>query len=108
MSSVISAAPAPPFGITVLECVCDSMVLAWKQPSFIGGADITGYFVDYREVVGGVAGKWHEANIRAISDRAYRVSCEGQPPEYRVQPVLQDTPTNKGLSSRPFVSRCAT
>uniref|UniRef100_A0A8C3AEE7 Myomesin 1 n=1 Tax=Cyclopterus lumpus TaxID=8103 RepID=A0A8C3AEE7_CYCLU len=58
------ASPAPPYGITVLECVCDSMVLAWKQPSFIGGADITGYFVDYREVIDGVAGKWHEANIR--------------------------------------------
>lgn len=50
------------------------MVLAWKQPTFIGGADITGYFVDYREVVDGVEGKWHEANIKAISERAYRVS----------------------------------
>lgn len=50
------------------------MVLAWKQPTFIGGVDITGYFVDYREVVDGVPGKWHEANVRAISERAYRVS----------------------------------
>ncbi|XP_073763679.1 myomesin-1 isoform X8 [Danio rerio] len=68
------ASPAPPYGISVLECVRDSMVLAWKQPTFIGGADITGYFVDYREVTGGVPGKWHEANIKAISERAYRVS----------------------------------
>ncbi|XP_026124083.1 M-protein, striated muscle isoform X2 [Carassius auratus] len=68
------ASPTPPYGITVLECVRDSMVLAWKQPTFIGGADITGYFVDYREVIGGVPGKWHEANIKAVSDRAYRVS----------------------------------
>uniref|UniRef100_A0A671K7Z7 Myomesin 1b n=1 Tax=Sinocyclocheilus anshuiensis TaxID=1608454 RepID=A0A671K7Z7_9TELE len=51
-----------------------SMVLAWKQPTFIGGADITGYFVDYREVIGGVPGKWHEANIKSVSERAYRVS----------------------------------
>ena len=50
------------------------MVLAWKQPTFIGGADITGYFVDYREVINGVPGKWHEANVKAVSDRAYRVS----------------------------------
>uniref|UniRef100_A0A671K6Z3 Myomesin 1b n=1 Tax=Sinocyclocheilus anshuiensis TaxID=1608454 RepID=A0A671K6Z3_9TELE len=50
-----------------------SMVLAWKQPTFIGGADITGYFVDYREVIGGVPGKWHEANIKSVSERAYRV-----------------------------------
>lgn len=49
------------------------MVLAWKQPSFIGGADITGYFLDYREVVDGVPEKWHEANTRAVSERAYRV-----------------------------------
>uniref|UniRef100_A0A8C2F8J9 Myomesin-1 n=1 Tax=Cyprinus carpio TaxID=7962 RepID=A0A8C2F8J9_CYPCA len=68
------ASPTPPYGITVLECVRDSMVLAWKQPTFIGGADITGYFVDYREVIGGVPGKWHEANIKAVSERAYRVS----------------------------------
>ncbi|XP_016346173.1 M-protein, striated muscle [Sinocyclocheilus anshuiensis] len=66
--------PTPPYGITVLECVRDSMVLAWKQPTFIGGADITGYFVDYREVIGGVPGKWHEANIKSVSERAYRVS----------------------------------
>ncbi|KAK7175876.1 hypothetical protein R3I93_000212 [Phoxinus phoxinus] len=68
------ASPAPPYGINVLECVRDSMVLAWKQPTFIGGADITGYFVDYREVIDGVPGKWHEANIRSVSERAYRVS----------------------------------
>uniref|UniRef100_A0A8B9HCG7 Myomesin 1b n=1 Tax=Astyanax mexicanus TaxID=7994 RepID=A0A8B9HCG7_ASTMX len=68
------ASPAPPFGITVLESVRDSMVLGWKQPTFIGGADIVGYFVDYREVIDGVPGKWHEANIKAVSDRAYRVS----------------------------------
>lgn len=49
------------------------MVLAWKQPTFIGGADITGYFVDYREVIDGLPGKWHEANIKGISERAYRV-----------------------------------
>ncbi|XP_055018209.1 myomesin-1 [Boleophthalmus pectinirostris] len=69
-----TASPTPPYGITVLECVRDSMVLAWKQPKSIGGADITGYFVDYREVIDGVPGQWHEANIKAVSERAYRVS----------------------------------
>lgn len=73
-SSTISASPAPPYGITVLESVRDSMVLGWRQPTFIGGADVIGYFVDYREVIGGVPGKWHEANIKAVSERAYRVS----------------------------------
>ncbi|XP_078137423.1 myomesin-1 [Sander vitreus] len=80
-----ASSPAPPYGITVLECVCDSMVLAWKQPTFIGGADITGYFVDYREVTDGVPGKWHEANIKAISDRAYRVSDLKENRKYQFQ-----------------------
>ncbi|XP_035804595.2 M-protein, striated muscle isoform X4 [Amphiprion ocellaris] len=79
------ASPAPPYGITVLECVRDSMVLAWKQPNFIGGADITGYFVDYREVIDGVPGKWHEANIRAVSERAYRVSDLKENKKYQFQ-----------------------
>uniref|UniRef100_A0A8D3B5X2 Myomesin-1 n=1 Tax=Scophthalmus maximus TaxID=52904 RepID=A0A8D3B5X2_SCOMX len=83
--SVISASPTPPYGITVLECVRDSMVLAWKQPTFIGGADITGYFVDYREVIDGVPGKWHEANIRAVSERAYRVSDLMENRKYQFQ-----------------------
>uniref|UniRef100_A0AAX7SVG8 Myomesin-1 n=1 Tax=Astatotilapia calliptera TaxID=8154 RepID=A0AAX7SVG8_ASTCA len=79
------SSPAPPYGITILECVRDSMVLAWKQPTFIGGADITGYFVDYREVIDGVPGKWHEANIKAVSERAYRVSDLKENKKYQFQ-----------------------
>ncbi|XP_047424251.1 myomesin-1 isoform X7 [Mugil cephalus] len=79
------ASPTPPYGITVLECVRDSMVLAWKQPTFIGGADITGYFVDYREVIDGVPGKWHEGNVKAISERAYRVSDLKENKKYQFQ-----------------------
>uniref|UniRef100_A0A8D0AB51 Myomesin-1 n=1 Tax=Sander lucioperca TaxID=283035 RepID=A0A8D0AB51_SANLU len=73
------ASPAPPYGITVLECVCDSMVLAWKQPSFIGGADITGYFVDYREVTDGVPGKWHENRKYQFQVRAANMAGVGIP-----------------------------
>ncbi|XP_053714782.1 M-protein, striated muscle isoform X3 [Synchiropus splendidus] len=79
------ASPAPPHAISVLECVRDSMVLAWKQPAFIGGADITGYFVDYREVVDGVPGKWREANVKAVSERAYRVSDLKEKRKYQFQ-----------------------
>nr|XP_046148210.1 M-protein, striated muscle-like isoform X1 [Oncorhynchus gorbuscha] len=79
------ASPTPPYGISVLECVRDSMVLAWKQPTFIGGADITGYFVDYREVINGVPGQWHEANVKAVSDRAYRVSDLKENRRYQFQ-----------------------
>ncbi|XP_023264111.1 myomesin-1 isoform X2 [Seriola lalandi dorsalis] len=79
------ASPAPPYGISVLECVRDSMVLGWKQPTFIGGADITGYFVDYREVIDGVHGKWHEANIKSVSERAYRVCDLKENRKYQFQ-----------------------
>uniref|UniRef100_A0A4W5NZR4 Myomesin 1 n=1 Tax=Hucho hucho TaxID=62062 RepID=A0A4W5NZR4_9TELE len=79
------ASPTPPYGISVLECVRDSMVLAWKQPTFIGGADITGYFVDYREVINGAPGTWHEANVKAVSDRAYRVSDLKENRKYQFQ-----------------------
>uniref|UniRef100_A0A8C7R6R3 Myomesin 1 n=1 Tax=Oncorhynchus mykiss TaxID=8022 RepID=A0A8C7R6R3_ONCMY len=84
-SSAVPASPTPPYGISVLECVRDSMVLAWKQPTFIGGADITGYFVDYREVINGVPGTWHEANVKAVSDRAYRVSDLKENRKYQFQ-----------------------
>ncbi|KAM4688574.1 myomesin-1 [Discoglossus pictus] len=67
------ATPSPPYDITLLESVHDSMVIGWKQPKITGGVDIQGYYVDYREVVNGVPGKWHEGNVKAISDRAYRV-----------------------------------
>ncbi|XP_070796704.1 myomesin-1 isoform X4 [Pituophis catenifer annectens] len=68
------APPSPPYDITVLESVRESMVLGWKQPKVIGGAEITGYYVNYREVIGGVPGEWKEANIKAISERAYRIN----------------------------------
>ncbi|XP_039379267.1 myomesin-1 isoform X5 [Mauremys reevesii] len=67
------AAPSPPYDITVLESVHDSIVLGWKQPKIIGGAEITGYYVNYREVIDGVPGKWNEANIKPVSERAYRI-----------------------------------
>nr|DBA24388.1 TPA: hypothetical protein GDO54_012054 [Pyxicephalus adspersus] len=65
--------PSAPYDITVLESVRDSMVIGWKQPKISGGVDIKGYYVNIREVVNDIPGKWKEANIKAISDRAYRV-----------------------------------
>ncbi|KAM4606223.1 myomesin-1 [Polymixia lowei] len=94
------ASPTPPYGISVLECVRDSMVLAWKQPTFVGGADITGYFVDYREVTDGVPGKWHEANIKSVSDRAYRVSDLKENRKYQFQ-VRAANMAGVGIPSMP-------
>ncbi|XP_069813833.1 myomesin-1 isoform X2 [Dendropsophus ebraccatus] len=67
------AVPSAPYDITVLESVRDSMVIGWKQPKVTGGVDIQGYYINYREVVNGVPGRWREANVKAITDRAYRI-----------------------------------
>ncbi|XP_028921932.1 myomesin-1 isoform X1 [Ornithorhynchus anatinus] len=68
------AVPSPPYNITCLESFRDSMVLGWKEPDKTGGAEITGYYVNFREVVGGVPGKWKEANVKAISEQVYKIS----------------------------------
>nr|XP_033789856.1 myomesin-1 isoform X2 [Geotrypetes seraphini] len=67
------AVPSPPYDITVLESVHDSMVLGWKPPKVTGGAEITGYYINYCEVIDEVPGEWHEANIKAVTDKAYRI-----------------------------------
>ncbi|XP_010637041.1 myomesin-1 [Fukomys damarensis] len=68
------AAPSAPCDITCLESFRDSMVLGWKKPDESGGAEITGYYVSYREVAGGVPGPWREANVKALSEEAYKIS----------------------------------
>lgn len=66
------AISSPPGQVSLLESVKDYMVLGWKEPAATGGADIRGYFVDYRTVVGGVAGKWHELNQKAVTSTSYK------------------------------------
>uniref|UniRef100_A0A8B9IFY9 Myomesin-1 n=1 Tax=Anser cygnoides TaxID=8845 RepID=A0A8B9IFY9_ANSCY len=99
-----ATAPSPPYDITVLESVRDSMVLGWKQPKVTGGTEITGYYVNYREVIGGVPGKWMEANIKAISERAYRIQNLKENMVYQFQVAAANlagvgTPS---LPSQPF------
>ncbi|NXW65332.1 MYOM1 protein, partial [Eurystomus gularis] len=99
-----TAAPSPPYDIVVLESVRDSMVLGWKQPKAIGGTEITGYYVNYREVVAGVPGKWMEANIKAITERAYRIENLKENMVYQFQVAAANlagvgTPS---LPSKPF------
>ncbi|KFO87502.1 Myomesin-1, partial [Buceros rhinoceros silvestris] len=99
-----AAAPSPPYDIMVLESVRDSMVLGWKQPKFTGGIEITGYYVNYREVVAGVPGKWMEANTKAISERAYRIENLKENMVYQFQVAAANlagvgTPS---LPSQPF------
>ncbi|XP_008285898.1 myomesin 1a (skelemin) isoform X1 [Stegastes partitus] len=64
--------PGKPSGVTLLEAVKDYMVVGWTAPANNGGADIRGYFVDYRTVKGGVVGKWHELNHQALTTTSYK------------------------------------
>lgn len=74
------AIPGKPTGVTLLEAVKDCMVLGWSAPVNDGGADIRGYFVDYRAVKGDVAGKWHEMNHQAVTTTSYKVSSSASKP----------------------------
>lgn len=60
--------------MTLVEALKDYMVLGWSAPAKDGGADIRGYFVDYRTVKGDAVGKWHEMNHQAVTSTSYKVS----------------------------------
>ncbi|KAF6303069.1 myomesin 1 [Rhinolophus ferrumequinum] len=97
------AAPSPPYDITCLESCRDSMVLGWKQPDKSGGAEITGYYVNYREVIDGVPGKWREANIKAVSEEAYKISNLKENTVYQFQVTAMNI---AGLGVPSAVSEC--
>uniref|UniRef100_A0A8K9WZ53 Myomesin 1a (skelemin) n=1 Tax=Oncorhynchus mykiss TaxID=8022 RepID=A0A8K9WZ53_ONCMY len=69
---VKAAIPGVPSGVHLMEAARDYMVLAWREPAVTGGADIRGYFVDYRTVKGGVEGQWHELNPKAVTCTSYK------------------------------------
>ncbi|XP_036100828.1 myomesin-1 isoform X2 [Molossus molossus] len=97
------APPSPPYDITCLESFRDSMVLGWKQPDKSGGAEITGYYVNYREVIGGVPGKWREANVKAVSEEAYKISNLKENMMYQFQVSAMNI---AGLGAPSAVSEC--
>ncbi|KAM5218759.1 myomesin-1 isoform 3-T3 [Hipposideros larvatus] len=97
------AAPSPPYDITCLESCRDSMVLGWKQPDKSGGAEITGYYVNYREVIDGVPGRWREANIKAVSEEAYKISDLKENTVYQFQVAAMNI---AGLGMPSAVSEC--
>lgn len=70
----LTAVPGQPTGVTLLEALKDYMVLGWTPPADNGGADVRGYFVDYRTVKGGVLGQWHEMNHQALTAASYKVT----------------------------------
>ncbi|XP_045705888.1 myomesin-1 isoform X2 [Phyllostomus hastatus] len=97
------AAPSAPYDITCLESFRDSMVLGWKQPDKSGGAEITGYYVNYREVIDGVPGRWREANIKAVNEEAYKISNLKENTVYQFQVAAMNI---AGLGAPSAVSEC--
>ncbi|XP_061410290.1 myomesin-2-like [Lethenteron reissneri] len=75
--------PSPPHGITLLNSQKDGMVLGWKEPTFLGGASVTHYYVDYCEVVAGEAGEWNEAKTQSMGERVCKISGLEDSKEYQ-------------------------
>uniref|UniRef100_A0A673LBP5 M-protein, striated muscle-like n=1 Tax=Sinocyclocheilus rhinocerous TaxID=307959 RepID=A0A673LBP5_9TELE len=93
-----AAVPSPPTGVTLQERVRDYMVLGWQAPAKTGGADIKGYYLDYRTVKDGVTSKWHEINLQAVTGTSYKFykmksfyKNPGPPHGLRVQEVRKDS-----------------
>ncbi|XP_034147489.1 myomesin 1a (skelemin) [Esox lucius] len=61
-----------PIGVHLVEAARDYMVVGWKEPIVTGGADIRGYFVDYRTVKAGFIGQWRELNHKALTTTSYK------------------------------------
>ncbi|XP_072107230.1 myomesin-2 isoform X2 [Mobula birostris] len=93
--------PSSPYGITLLDCANNSMTLGWKMPRFTGGSDITGYFMDHREVTDL---RWHESNVKAITGTLYKVEHlkEGSFYEFKVSAMNLGGVGIPSECSRPF------
>lgn len=64
--------PSSPYDIALLHCDGSSMIINWKPPKHAGGAKVTDYYVDKREVSHHL---WRETNLDPISERTYKVTC---------------------------------
>uniref|UniRef100_UPI00358E19DF myomesin-1-like n=1 Tax=Myxine glutinosa TaxID=7769 RepID=UPI00358E19DF len=67
------ACPSAPYDLSLLASTCDSMVISWKAPKTNGGACISAYFIDYREVCNGEPGSWMEGIATCVTPCAYQV-----------------------------------
>ncbi|XP_026173045.1 myomesin-3 [Mastacembelus armatus] len=66
--------PSPPSAIALLLCTGSEMVLAWRAPSYNGGAPVRGYYLDQREEGMKI---WREVNVKPVKERqlkAYNLS----------------------------------
>uniref|UniRef100_A0A8B9LMG8 Myomesin 1a (skelemin) n=1 Tax=Astyanax mexicanus TaxID=7994 RepID=A0A8B9LMG8_ASTMX len=96
--------PSPPSAVTLLERVRDYMVVGWQAPAKTGGADIRGYYLDYRTVKGNVKSKWHEVNLKAVTTTTYKVENlkENLFYQFQVRAVNQTGISEGSVPSTPF------
>uniref|UniRef100_A0A8B9LM88 Myomesin 1a (skelemin) n=1 Tax=Astyanax mexicanus TaxID=7994 RepID=A0A8B9LM88_ASTMX len=99
-----SKVPSPPSAVTLLERVRDYMVVGWQAPAKTGGADIRGYYLDYRTVKGNVKSKWHEVNLKAVTTTTYKVENlkENLFYQFQVRAVNQTGISEGSVPSTPF------
>uniref|UniRef100_A0A4W4F2C2 Myomesin 1a (skelemin) n=1 Tax=Electrophorus electricus TaxID=8005 RepID=A0A4W4F2C2_ELEEL len=83
--------PSPPLTVTMVERVRDCMVVSWRAPANTGGADIRGYYLDYRTVKGSIKSQWREINVKIITGTTYKVENlkENTLYEFQVRAVNQ-------------------
>ncbi|XP_061084422.1 myomesin-2 isoform X2 [Conger conger] len=62
--------PSSPYDVALLHCDGSSMVINWKPPKHSGGAKVTDYYVDKREVSHHL---WRETNIPPLKERIFKV-----------------------------------
>ncbi|XP_076840855.1 myomesin 1a (skelemin) [Brachyhypopomus gauderio] len=98
------AVPSPPSAVTLVERVRDYMVVTWQAPAETGGADIRGYYLDYRTVKGSIKSKWHEINLKAVTGTSYKVENlkENKFYEFQVRAVNQTGISQGSVPSAAF------
>ncbi|KAG9344369.1 hypothetical protein JZ751_011038 [Albula glossodonta] len=95
--------PSPPYDIALLHCDGSSMILNWKHPKHTGGAKVTDYYVDKKEVSQHV---WRETHIPPIKERIFKVENlkEGKVYQFQVYAASIAGVGHPSEASAPF--RC--
>ncbi|XP_065132547.1 myomesin 1a (skelemin) isoform X2 [Paramisgurnus dabryanus] len=96
------ATPSASTGLTLLESARDYMVLGWTAPANNGGAEVRGYYLDYRTVKDGVTSKWHELNLKPVTTTSYKVTDLKENNFYQFQ-VRAFNQAGLGEASKPGV-----
>ncbi|XP_065106518.1 myomesin-2 isoform X1 [Paramisgurnus dabryanus] len=62
--------PSAPYGVSLLYCDGESMVISWKQPIHSGGAEVRDYYIDKYNVA---KNTWREVNVPPLKERLHKV-----------------------------------